>query len=232
MSFENGKDQPMDIIPDDEAFERIEIEHPNEPPEKKYRLAQEDTLRRLGQAHAGPLEEQIRSHNERMEQELFEQGSNNMTHDLEELEDDRFGICPYCLNTMPYINIGSGHWFYCEKHKLRWYVGSNLFSSWQDETEEQQRKQFDEMDFGSYRQIIPFHLDNEFWLKAPTDLSPEQRYVIERDGSEEGYWGIHDRCADPDTSYYFFIEQIETREEAEEILGKVIRGEQLRNKQE
>ncbi len=224
----------MNIIPDREAFEQIEREHPNEPPEKKYRLAQEDTLRRLAQAQAGPIDEyEISVHNEQMKQELFEQGSsNNTTHDLEELEDDRFGICPYCLNTKPYLNIGMGHWFYCEKHKVRWFVGSNLFSSWRDETEEQQRKQFDAMNFGSYRQIKPFHLDNEFWLKAPTDLSPEQRYVIEPDvrrrlddDSEERYWGIHDRCSDPDTSDYFFVQHIETREEAEEILGKVIRGE-------
>src|SRR5260370_24653887 len=59
-----------EIIPDDEAFERIEIEHPNEPPQGKYRLAQEDTFRRLAQSEAGLNEQSIVFHNERMKEDF------------------------------------------------------------------------------------------------------------------------------------------------------------------
>ncbi len=59
-----------EIIPDEEAFERIEIEHPNEPAWAKYCLAQEDTFRRLAQSEAGVNEQSIVLHNERMKEGL------------------------------------------------------------------------------------------------------------------------------------------------------------------
>lgn len=34
-----------------------------------------------------------------------------------------------------YLNIGRHQWAYCDVCKLKWYVGSNLTSSWQDEDE-------------------------------------------------------------------------------------------------
>ena len=34
------------------------------------------------------------------------------------------------------MNIGKDHWKYCEKHGLRWHIGYNVFSSWQNETED------------------------------------------------------------------------------------------------
>ena len=54
-----------------------------------------------------------------------------------EVETDlHFGGCPHCGETDGYINIGREHWFACDRHKTKWHVGSNLFSSWRDETEE------------------------------------------------------------------------------------------------
>ena len=47
--------------------------------------------------------------------------------------------CPVCGKNDGHINIGRGHWFYCIQHKKRQYVGSNLFSAWRDETEDEQR---------------------------------------------------------------------------------------------
>jgi hypothetical protein len=60
----------IEIIPDAEAFERIEIEHQNEPQQEKYRLAQQDTFRRLAQSEAGLNEQSIVFHNERMKEDL------------------------------------------------------------------------------------------------------------------------------------------------------------------
>ncbi len=46
---------------------------------------------------------------------------------------DYFGGCPDCGGNDGYLNIRKDHWFRCDKHKVRWYIGSNFFSSWQHE---------------------------------------------------------------------------------------------------
>jgi hypothetical protein len=46
-----------------------------------------------------------------------------------------FGNCPLCGAWGCYLNIGSSHVFYCEEHKIGWHVGSNLLSSWREQTE-------------------------------------------------------------------------------------------------
>jgi hypothetical protein len=71
-----------------------------------------------------------------------------------------FGVCPDCNKTDGYTNIGAGHWFFCKEHKTRWCIGSNLFSSWRDETEEEQRREYDELDFGSFKDVEPLTI----WL--------------------------------------------------------------------
>jgi hypothetical protein len=68
--------------------------------------------------------------------------------------DDYFGLCPFCLHTDGYINIGREHWFFCKEHKAKWCAGSNL-CSWRDDTEDSQRKIFDELDFGSFKIVEP-----------------------------------------------------------------------------
>jgi hypothetical protein len=44
-----------------------------------------------------------------------------------------FGVCPYCGNNDGLLNIGRAHWVFCETHRARWCVGSNLFSSWREQ---------------------------------------------------------------------------------------------------
>ncbi|MGJ8583878.1 MAG: hypothetical protein ACSHXD_07305 [Marinosulfonomonas sp.] len=48
-----------------------------------------------------------------------------------------FGVCPVCKNYSGCLNIGRDHWFYCETHKTKWWIGSNLFSSWRNQTDEE-----------------------------------------------------------------------------------------------
>jgi hypothetical protein len=50
--------------------------------------------------------------------------------------DSYFGVCPHCLHTDGYTNIGPNHLGVCDTHQVYWYIGSNLFSSWKDENEE------------------------------------------------------------------------------------------------
>ena len=51
-----------------------------------------------------------------------------------------FGGCPHCGRNDGYLNIGREHWFVCHRHRAKWWVGSNLFSCWREETEETWRK--------------------------------------------------------------------------------------------
>ena len=44
-----------------------------------------------------------------------------------------FGGCPECGGNDGYLNIGSSHWFYCDRHRVKWWVGADLFSGWRDE---------------------------------------------------------------------------------------------------
>jgi hypothetical protein len=46
--------------------------------------------------------------------------------------DEYFGGCPTCGKTDGYVNFGADHWFVCDVHRTRWYIGSNLFSGWRD----------------------------------------------------------------------------------------------------
>ena len=46
--------------------------------------------------------------------------------------DEYFGGCPECGKTSGYIDHGQDHWFCCDAHRTRWYIGSNLFSSCQE----------------------------------------------------------------------------------------------------
>ena len=77
--------------------------------------------------------------------------------DAEQTNDGYFGLCPVCHRTDGYINIRRGHWFYCKEHRTFWYIGSNLFSSWKDETEEEQHRIFDELGMESFERVEPFH---------------------------------------------------------------------------
>jgi hypothetical protein len=64
---------------------------------------------------------------------------------------DYFGGCPTCGMTNGFVNDGADHWFVCDRHKTKWYVGSNLFSGWRDDTAEDRFRDRDLL--GSYRQV-------------------------------------------------------------------------------
>ena len=56
-----------------------------------------------------------------------------------------FGGCPKCGGPHQndgYLNIGRGHWVYCEIHRLKWCAGENLMRSWRDQTETEWRENF------------------------------------------------------------------------------------------
>jgi hypothetical protein len=80
-----------------------------------------------------------------------------------------FGACPDCETpgSYYYANVGRCHWFYCEEHKTQWLAGSNLFSSWQHQTEEVQRAEYDRIGLGEFRHVKPkYDFDEERCAKC------------------------------------------------------------------
>jgi hypothetical protein len=65
-----------------------------------------------------------------------------------------FGVCPRCGKNDGYINVGQGHWFFCKEHKVRWFVGLNLYPGWQYETREEQERVYNELGFGEFTVIV------------------------------------------------------------------------------
>jgi hypothetical protein len=50
--------------------------------------------------------------------------------------DDEMGNCPECGRTSGCLSVGSDHWHYCCEHQTKWRIGSNLFASSRDLSEE------------------------------------------------------------------------------------------------
>jgi hypothetical protein len=50
--------------------------------------------------------------------------------------DDRFQ-CPVCGGESVMYHVGRNHWCVCDRCRVRWKEGENLFSAWRDMTEEQ-----------------------------------------------------------------------------------------------
>jgi hypothetical protein len=49
--------------------------------------------------------------------------------------DEYFGGCPHCGQYSNCLNVNRSHWMMCDEHRVRWWIGSNLFSSWRHEDE-------------------------------------------------------------------------------------------------
>ena len=47
-----------------------------------------------------------------------------------------WGACPHCRKYEDILNLGRDYWSVCHTHKTKWWIGSNLFSSWRNETED------------------------------------------------------------------------------------------------
>ena len=91
-----------------------------------------------------------------------------------------FGVCPKCLRNDGFLNIGRDHWYHCRTHKLKWWVGSNLFSEWtfQDESTWRANAEF----LASYTEIKEFHpgrlrrlLGFAARRRNPNNLNKQQR---------------------------------------------------------
>ena len=69
--------------------------------------------------------------------------------------DEYFGGCPECGKNDGYLNVERVHVCLCDEHQVFWRIGENLFSSWQDETEEDWKQ--NEEKLRGYREVKPIY---------------------------------------------------------------------------
>jgi hypothetical protein len=68
---------------------------------------------------------------------------------IERSERDHFHGCPECppwRGPDDVYNAGRAHLGVCHEHRTSWLLGSNLFDSWRDETEQEQRERYREIE--------------------------------------------------------------------------------------
>ena len=117
--------------------------------------------------------------------------------------DNYFGGCPHCGRTDGCTNVGPSHWYFCKAHKTKWCIGSNLFSSWKEQTEDEQRHAYDAIGMGVFTEVEPLPC-NEFVSKAnllpdtgkryPSDAAPG-RMPAHKGGDESRGHTHRDRAA-------------------------------------
>ena len=82
-----------------------------------------------------------------------------------------FGGCPYCGGYDIYLDIGRDHWMVCRTHQVRWHIGSNLFSAWREQTEEQRLRNTYEL--AGYREV-----ESVFPSELPDPVSGSSAKII------------------------------------------------------
>ncbi len=91
---------------------------------------------------------------------------------LKTQSDHYFGGCPECGDTDGYLNAERVHFFICNKHKTRWRIGENLFSSWHEETEADWRDNAKRL--ASYREVKPM-----LWEPTPEEKAEMGRVAAQ-----------------------------------------------------
>jgi hypothetical protein len=84
-----------------------------------------------------------------------------------------FGGCPHCGRADGCTNVGRSHWFFCKTHKTKWCIGWNLFSSWRDQTEDEQRRAYDEIGLGEFTTVEPLPCTDPRITAMAKPLPPE-----------------------------------------------------------
>jgi hypothetical protein len=69
---------------------------------------------------------------------------------------DHDGLCPVCHRIDGIANAGKSHRAYCKEHRTSWRVGVNLYSSWRDQTEEEQRRIWNEIGLNEFTDVEPY----------------------------------------------------------------------------
>lgn len=73
--------------------------------------------------------------------------------------DNHFGACPHCGGSDQFLNIGRNHWMVCERHGVKWPIGSNLFGCWRSETEDDWKRNAEVL--RGYAHVKPIYSNTE-----------------------------------------------------------------------
>lgn len=103
-------------------------------------------------------------------------------------DDGYFGLCPICHKHDGYRNAGRTHVFFCKVHKLSWGGDVDILSTWRFETEEQQRKAWQEIGLGTFQRVEPYFPPGTITEQAFSPLAG----AFHRESSFEAY-----RAEDP-----------------------------------
>lgn len=83
------------------------------------------------------------------------------------------GGCPVCCKpSTDILNIRKNHWATCHEHQVCWSVGYNLFSSWQEETEEDWTRNAQRLQ--GYKIVKPWYPEPE-----PTKLTEKEKAELD-----------------------------------------------------
>lgn len=72
-----------------------------------------------------------------------------------------FGGCPHCGRTDGYFNLHRNHFFVCHEHRVKWFVGENIFSSWRHQTPHNWERNAKSV--ASYADVRPVQAPKERW---------------------------------------------------------------------
>ncbi len=98
-----------------------------------------------------------------------------------------FGACPTCHKTDGYVNVGNDHWFICKQHRAKWCIGANLFSSAMEESDEEKRREYEELGLDTYTAVenpyygVNDYSDDEAGYQEqyfPDDISDELDMIV------------------------------------------------------
>jgi len=100
-------------------------------------------------------------------------------------QSDMYGMCPGCFEAgekfgNTYLNVNRNHFFYCDKHRVFWPVGSNLFSSWREQTEEDWERNISQLK--NYTLINEWYPHDMFNLSTTKELEIKIETLKEENG--------------------------------------------------
>ena len=81
---------------------------------------------------------------------------------------EELGGCPECGHTGQHLTVQRDHWYICDDHKTKWWVGSDLFSRY-GEDEAIWKKNSEKL--AGYIDVRPRHFQTAFEQRRKTQLA-------------------------------------------------------------
>jgi len=102
--------------------------------------------------------------------------------------DGAFGWCPRCRNNDGYVSVYQDQWCVCHRHRAKWRIGSNLFSSWRDLSgTEHLQNAYRLATYAEVAPVFPTRIKRE-WLTAKRER--EGRHIALK--KQMDVWGLGD----------------------------------------